>query len=88
MLFLLLNRSKKEREEIDMDKRLRTASELAEELRIRLGAGDYRLTVHRSPVLGWHVMVQSNRRADVDRWQAQADSVAAELAQHYQLAED
>ena len=33
-------------------------------------------------------MVHGNRLADVDRLQAQADTVAAELAQHYRLADD
>jgi hypothetical protein len=88
VLFLLQIRSKKELEDVDMEKRLRTAFELEEEMRVRLGPGDYRLTVHRSPVLGWHAMVDGNRQSDVDRLQAQADTVAAELAQHYQLADD
>jgi hypothetical protein len=39
-------------------------------------------------MLGWHAMVHGNRLTDVDRLQAQADTVAAELAQRYRLADD
>lgn len=75
-------------EDVDMDKLPRTASELAEEMRLRLGAGDYKVTIHESPALGWHAIIHGNRQADADRLQTQADTVAAELCQHYRLQED
>ena len=71
-----------------MNKSSRTASELEEELRVRLGAGDYKLTVHASSALGWRAMIHGNRQCDVARLQSQADTVVAELCQHYQLQKD
>jgi hypothetical protein len=71
-----------------MDKLTRTSSELEEEVRLRIGAGDYRVTIHQSPVLGWHAMIHGNRQAHVDRLQSQADTVVAELCQHYRLEQD
>jgi hypothetical protein len=64
-----------------MDKRTRTASELEAEVRGRLGPGDYLLTIHKSPVNGWHAMVQGNPLADVDHFQTMADKVVVELSQ-------
>ena len=69
-------------------KLLRTAGELEEEVRVRLGAGDYKVTIHQSPALGWNALVHGNRQGDVDRLQGQADTVVADLCQHYQLQED
>ena len=71
-----------------MNKLPRTAAELEEEVRLRLGAGDYRVTIHESPALGWHAIIHGNRQADVERLQTQADTVVADLCQHYQLLED
>ena len=71
-----------------MEKRQRSAGELEGELRVRLGGEKYRLVVQRSPAVGWHATVHSCGRDDLHRLQAQADKVALELAQHYELAED
>ena len=74
--------------DLKMDKLLRTAAELEEELRVRLGPGDYKVTIHHSPALGWHAMIHGDRSADVERLQTQADTVVTELCQHYQLQEE
>lgn len=71
-----------------MNKQPRTAGELEEEVRLRLGPGDYKITIHQSPALGWHAMIHGNRQADVERSQTQADTVVVDLCQHYQLQED
>lgn len=71
-----------------MGKILLTSSELEEEIRQRIGAGDYKVTVHQSPALGWHAMIHGNRQAHIDRLQNQADTVVAELCQQYQLEQD
>ena len=71
-----------------MDKRPQTASELESKVQCLVGAGDYRLTIHKSPVNGWHAMVHGNRQAEVDRIQAMADVVAEKLSQQYDLVED
>jgi hypothetical protein len=71
-----------------MNKLPRTSSELEEEVRQAIGAGDYKVTVHQSPALGWHAMIHGNRQADVDRLQNQADTVVEQLCQHYQLEQD
>lgn len=68
-----------------MNKLPRTAAELEEEVRLRLGAGDYGVTIHSSPALGWHAIIHGNRHAEVERLQTQADTVVADLCQHYQL---
>ena len=68
-----------------MNKLPRTAAELEEEVRLRIGAGDYTVTIHSSPALGWHAMIHGNRHAEVERLQTQADTVVADICQHYQL---
>ena len=75
------------RGDLTMDKLLRTAAELEEELRVRLGPGDYKVTIHQSPALGWHAMIHSNRPAEAERLQTQADTVVTELCQHFELRE-
>jgi len=57
-------------------------------VRQRIGLGDYRVTIHQSPALGWHAMIHGNWQAHVDRLQSEADTVAAELSQHYELEPD
>ena len=71
-----------------MNKLPRTATELEEEVRLRLGAGDYGVTIHSSPALGWHAMIHSNRPAEAERLQTQTDTVVTELCQHYELQEE
>ena len=71
--------------DLTMGKLLRTAGELEEELRVRLGPGDYKVTIHQSPALGWHAMIHSNRPAEAERLQPQADTMVTELCQHFEL---
>jgi hypothetical protein len=66
-----------------MDKRPRTSSDLEEEVRQRIGPGDYRVTIHLSAALGWHAMVHGNRQAQVERLQDQADTAVADLSKLY-----
>jgi hypothetical protein len=40
-----------------MDKRTKTASELEEIVKQRIGAGDFKVTVHRDPEAGWHATI-------------------------------
>lgn len=62
-----------------------TATELEEMLKQRIGPGDYRVTVHRSSAVGWHATIYGNQAAEVHRCQVMADTIAAELCQHYEL---
>jgi hypothetical protein len=70
-----------------MDKRKKTAAELEEIARQRIGAGDFRVIVHRNPEVGWHATIHGRRPAEVHRYQVMADTIAAELCQHYELDE-
>jgi hypothetical protein len=65
----------------------KTAAELEEIVKQRIGAGDFKVTVHANPKTGWHVMIHGRRPAEVHRCQVMADRIAAELCQHYELAE-
>jgi hypothetical protein len=68
-----------------MDKLPRPSSDLKEEVRQRIGPGDYRVTIHQSPALGWHAMVHGNRQARVERLQDQADTAVADLSERYEF---
>jgi hypothetical protein len=56
-------------------------------MKLRIGAGDFRVTVHADPETGWHVMIHGRQPAEVHRCQVMADTIAVELCQHYELAE-
>lgn len=71
-----------------MGKQKKTASELEELIKVRMGAGDFRVTVHSSPETGWHATIYGNQSAEVDRCQTMADTIVAQLCQHYTLVED
>jgi hypothetical protein len=70
-----------------MDMHLKTAAELEEIMKQRIGAGDFRVTVHRNPETGWHATIYGRQPAEVHRGQVMADTIAAELCQHYELDE-
>jgi hypothetical protein len=70
-----------------MDKQRKTAAQLQEIVEQRIGAGDFKVTVHRDPQVGWHAKVYGRQPAEVHRCQVMADTIAAELCQHYDLNE-
>jgi hypothetical protein len=70
-----------------VDKQKKTAAELEEIVKQRIGAGDFRVTIHRNPYAGWHATIYGRQPAEVHRCQAMADTIAAELCQHYELGE-
>jgi hypothetical protein len=63
------------------------ATELEEIVRQRIGPGDFRVTVHRNSNAGWHATIYGNQPAEVHRCQVMADTIVAELCQHYELDE-
>jgi hypothetical protein len=70
-----------------VDKQKKTAAELEEIVKQRIGAGDFRVTVHGNPDTGWHATIYGRQPAEVHRCQVMADTIAAELCQHYDLYE-
>jgi hypothetical protein len=70
-----------------VDKQKKTATDLEEILKQRIGAGDFKVTVHRDPELGWHAKIYGREPTEVHRCQVMADTIAAELSQHYELVE-
>ena len=70
-----------------MDKQKKTAGELEDLIKVRLGAGDFRVTVHPSQEFGWHATIFGNRSAEVNRCQTMEDTIVAELCQHYELVD-
>jgi hypothetical protein len=65
----------------------KTAAELEEIVRRRIGAGDYKVTVHANPETGWHATIYGRQPAEVHRCQVMAETIVVELCQHYGLAE-
>jgi hypothetical protein len=72
---------------MSVDKQKKTATELEELMKLRIGPGDFKVTVRRDPDLGWHAKIYGQQRAQVHRCQVMADTIAAELCQHYDLHE-
>jgi hypothetical protein len=70
-----------------MDKQRKTAAELEEIVKQRIGAGDFKVTVHADPMTGWHVMIHGRQPAEVRRCQVMADTIVIELCHHYELDE-
>jgi hypothetical protein len=70
-----------------VDKQNKTAAELEEIVKQRIGAGDFRVTIHRNPHAGWHATIYGRQPAEVHRCQVMADTIAVELCQHYELDE-
>jgi hypothetical protein len=67
--------------------RKRQRPELEEIVKQRIGAGDFRVTIHRDPDTDWHATIYGRQPAEVHRCQILADTIAAELCRHYQLDE-
>ena len=70
-----------------MDKQRKTAAELEEIVKVRIGAGDFRITVHRNPENGWHATVYGRQAAEAHHCQVMADTIVTELCRHYELAD-
>jgi hypothetical protein len=70
-----------------MDKQRKTAAELEEIVKVRIGAGDFTVTVHRDPTCGLHATVYGRQAPEVHRCQVMADTIVAELCNHYELAD-
>jgi hypothetical protein len=68
-----------------VDKRKKTAIELEEIVKQRIGAGDFKVTVHCNSETGWHATIYGRQPAEVHRCQVMADTIVAELSQHYEL---
>ena len=68
-----------------MTKRKKTASELEELVKQRIGAGDFKVTVHGNQEAGWHATIHGRQPDEVHRCQIMADTIATELCQHYDL---
>jgi hypothetical protein len=68
-----------------MDKQAKTATEIEDIVKQRIGAGDFQVTVHRNQETGWHATIHGRQPAEVHRCQVMADTIAAELCQHYEL---
>jgi hypothetical protein len=65
-----------------VDKQKKTAAKLEEIVKQRIGAGDFRVTIHRNPDAGWHATIYGRQPAEVHRCQVMADTIASELCQH------
>ena len=70
-----------------MDKQQKTTAELEDIVKQRIGAGDFKVAVHRNPEVGWHATIYGRQPAEVHRCQVMADTITAELSQHYALIE-
>ena len=70
-----------------MDKQQKTAAELEEILKVRIGAGDFTVTVHRDLNCGWRAVVYGQEPTQIHRCQVMADTIVAELCSHYELAD-
>ena len=70
-----------------MEKRTKTTAEQEEIVKQRIGAGDFKVTVHRNPGEGWHAAIFGRQPAEVHRCQMMADTIVTELCQYYELAD-
>ena len=73
--------------EVSVDKQKKSVLELEDIMKHRIGAGDFRVTVHRNPDVGWHATIYGRQPAEVHRCQVMADTIVTELSQHYELDE-
>ena len=69
-----------------MEKQAKTRAELEQTVKQRIGAGDFKVTVHRHPDTGWHATIDGPEPAEIHRLQVMADTIVTELSQHYDLA--
>jgi hypothetical protein len=74
-------------EEASLDKQTKTAAELEDIVKQRIGAGDFTVTVHANPETGWHATIYGRQPGEVHRCQVMADTIAVELCQDYELEE-
>jgi hypothetical protein len=74
-------------QETTVDKQEKTAAELEEIVKQRIGAGDFKVTVHANSEMGWHATIYGRQPAEVHRCQVMAETIVVELCQHYDLAE-
>ena len=72
---------------MSVDKQKKTAAELEVIVKRRIGAGDFKVTVHANPETGWHATIYGRQLAEVHRCQVMADTIGTELCQHYELDE-
>jgi hypothetical protein len=70
-----------------VDKQKKTATELEEIVKQRIGAGDFKVTVHYDPQAGWRATIYGRQPAEVRRCQLMADTIAVELCKHYDVAD-
>jgi hypothetical protein len=66
-------------------KQKKAAAELEEIVRQRIGAGDFKVTIHPKSEMGWRATIYGRQPAEVHRCQVMADTITAELCQHYDL---
>jgi hypothetical protein len=62
-----------------VDKQRKTAAELEEIVKQRIGAGDFKVTVHRNPETGWQATIYGRQPAEVHRCQVMAETIVIEL---------
>jgi hypothetical protein len=70
-----------------VDKQKKSAAELEDIVKSRIGAGDLRVTIHCNPETGWHATIYGRQPVEVHRCQVMADTIVAESCQHYELEE-
>jgi hypothetical protein len=68
-----------------VDKQRKTATELEEIVVQRIGAGDFRVTIHRNLESGWHATIHGRDPDEVHHRQIMADNIVVELCQYYEL---
>jgi hypothetical protein len=70
-----------------MDKQSKTAADLEQIVKVRMGAGDFDVIVQRGPDAGWHAIVQAHQPGEAHHLQLMADAIVTELCQHYDLSD-
>jgi hypothetical protein len=70
-----------------MDRQSKTTADREEIVKQRIGAGDFKVTVHRNPESGWHATIYGRQPAEVHRCQVIADTIVTELSEHFELAD-
>jgi hypothetical protein len=70
-----------------MDRQSKTTADREEIVKQRIGAGDFKVTVHRNPEAGWHATIYGRQPAEVHRCQVIANTIVTELSQHFELAD-
>jgi hypothetical protein len=68
-----------------VDKQKKTAAELEEIVKQRIGAGDFKVTVHANHETGCHATIYGRQPTEVHRCQVMAETIVIELCQHFEL---